>query len=77
MHRKAGPPQRGEGPAMAQSLWWGQSREARHLARHPQGCGSHPTPTPSQAPPHSPEPGSPGGTVLPMLGRRYSMLGTD
>lgn len=33
------------------------------------------------APPHrllcSPEPGSLGGTVLPMLGRRYSMLGTD
>lgn len=26
---------------------------------------------------YSPEPGSLGGIVLPMLGRRYSMLGTD
>lgn len=37
-----------------------------------------PTPSlPSPRPLHSPEPGSPGGTVLPMLGRRYSMFGTD
>lgn len=42
----------------------------------PQKGRAHPL-----SPPHrflySPEPGSLGGTVLPMLGRRYSMLGTD
>ena len=42
----------------------------------PQECRSQASP-PLPGPVLSPEPGSPGGTVLPMLGRRYSMFGTD
>lgn len=86
-HGPAGPAQRGRGPGHSPFSAVGQGEAP--LGQEEQGSwasgpasGTLGNAEAACTPPlprtlHSPEPGSPGGTVLPMLGRRYSMLGTD
>ena len=78
-HRQAGPPQRGRRPHHSPVQRRGQE-QGSWAPDQASGTLRNADPTPSPPLPRpllSPEPGSPGGTVLPMLGRRYSMFGTD
>ena len=62
----------GRGPVGQEQGSWAPG-QASGAPRNADPTASPPLPGPVL----SPEPGSPGGTVLPMLGRRYSMFGTD
>ena len=62
----------GRGPVGQEQGSWAPGQASGTL-RNADPMASSPLPGPVL----SPEPGSPGGTVLPMLGRRYSMFGTD